>query len=413
VSEAVSDVVVVGAGYAGLAAALHLQEVGLSVVVLEARTRVGGRARTVRLENGAIVELGGEWIFDGYAELEALAERFALPLVPTGVDFSRRRPAGPAASLERQDALIAAAAIGLAKLTLQDRDRRSLGSFLDGFGGDPEASGALRARLEGTCAVPLDRVALSAADDLLRPEGAGPSRRFADGAGALAEAMAGRLAAVRTGRTVWAVEHGGRGVRVSVVGEPGEIEAGAVVLALPLPCLRSLAVEPELPAEVAAALAALEMGVASKLVAALDDEPDPAAHQSLEGPFWWWTARGEDGRPRRCVTAFAGSTEAQATVGSWSRSGWLARVSDLDGSLCVRGRARVVHWGRADALAGGAYCAIPPGAPSLLPALERPFGRVVLAGEHTAGVRWHGTLEGALRSGRRAADVVLELLGGR
>jgi monoamine oxidase len=88
-------------------------------------------------------------------------------------------------------------------------------------------------------------------------------------------------------------------------------------------------------------------------------------------------------------------------------------VSALDGSLRVRGRARVVHWGRNDPLVGGAYCAIPPGAPPLLPALERPFGRVVLAGEHTAGVRWHGTLEGALRSGRRAADAVRAVLAGR
>ncbi len=68
-------------------------------------------------------------------------------------------------------------------------------------------------------------------------------------------------------------------------------------------------------------------------------------------------------------------------------------------------------WG-SDPLAGGAYSAIPPGAVALLPALERPFGRVVLAGEHTAGLRWHGTLEGALRSGRRAARDVREVLGG-
>jgi monoamine oxidase len=174
-----------------------------------------------------------------------------------------------------------------------------------------------------------------------------------------------------------------------------------------------MALDPGPPADVAAALGALEMGVASKLVAALAEEPEPAAHQSLDGPFWCWTARGEDGPARRCVTAFAGSPAARATVGAWGASGWLARVGTLDGFLPVRGRARVVHWGPDDALAGGAYCAIPPGAPPLLPALERPFGRVVLAGEHTAGLRWHGTLEGAVRSGRRAAAVVRGVLGDR
>jgi monoamine oxidase len=406
------DVVVVGAGYAGLAAALHLEESGLAVAVLEARSRVGGRAWTVRLENGALAELGGEWIFEGYDELESLAGRFALRLVPTGVDFSRRLPVGRAPTLARQDAVLAAAHEALGALAPEERDRRSLGSFLDGLGGDPEAAAAVRARLVGTCAVPLERVALSSAEDLLRPGGAGPTRRFADGAGSLAEALAERLADVRTERTVRAVEHGDRGVRVSVEEEHLTLEAGAVVVAVPLPCLRSLALEPRPPADVAAALEALEMGVASKLVAALDGEPEPAAHQTMEGPFWWWTARGEEDRARRCVTAFAGSPDAQAPVGSWGPTGWLARLSELDGSLRVRGRPRVVHWGREDPLAGGAYCAIPPGAPSVLPVLERSFGRVVLAGEHTADLRWHGTLEGALRSGRRAATAVREMLGG-
>jgi monoamine oxidase len=413
VPRVLSDVVVVGAGYAGLAAARDLEEAGLSVVVLEARTRVGGRARTVRLENGAIAELGGEWVFEGYEEIVALAGRFGLPLVPTGVDFSRREPAGPGASLERQDALLAAAAARLDVLTPEERDRRSLGSFLDGLAGDRGAATAIRARCQGTCAVPLERVALSSAADLLRPEGAGPSRRFADGAGALAEAIAGRLADVRTGRTVRRVEHRAGGVRVGIAEESEELEAGAAVVAVPLPCLRSLVVDPGPPEDVVAAIDALEMGVASKLVAALADEPEPVTRQSVEGPFWWWTARGEDGRARRCVTAFAGSPDAQAAVSSWGPAGWLARVSAHDRGLRVPGRGRVVHWGREDALAGGAYSAIPPGAPPLLPALERPFGRVVLAGEHTAGLRWHGTLEGALRSGRRAAAAVREVLVGR
>ena len=45
-----------------------------------------------------------------------------------------------------------------------------------------------------------------------------------------------------------------------------------------------------------------------------------------------------------------------------------------------------------------------------MPALAEPFGRVVLAGEHTAGEAWHGTLEGAVRSGERAAAQVRSLL---
>ena len=55
------DVVVVGAGLAGLTAARDLLATGLSVLVLEARGRVGGRLLNHELEGGAVVELGGQW----------------------------------------------------------------------------------------------------------------------------------------------------------------------------------------------------------------------------------------------------------------------------------------------------------------------------------------------------------------
>jgi monoamine oxidase len=57
-----ADVCVVGAGYAGLAAAYRLKQAGAKVIVVEARNRVGGRSLTAGLKGGGWVDFGGQWV---------------------------------------------------------------------------------------------------------------------------------------------------------------------------------------------------------------------------------------------------------------------------------------------------------------------------------------------------------------
>jgi len=68
-----AKVVVVGAGMAGLTAALRLSRQSHDVTVLEAQNRVGGRVRSVTLSNGEIGELGGEWIRSDQRSVVSLA----------------------------------------------------------------------------------------------------------------------------------------------------------------------------------------------------------------------------------------------------------------------------------------------------------------------------------------------------
>ena len=79
----VADVIVVGAGLAGLIAARDLLANGLSVLVLEARERVGGRLLNHTLENGAVVELGGQWVGPTQDRVLALAQEIGVGLFPT------------------------------------------------------------------------------------------------------------------------------------------------------------------------------------------------------------------------------------------------------------------------------------------------------------------------------------------
>jgi monoamine oxidase len=80
------DVAVVGAGLAGLSAATAIHEAGRSVVVLEARDRVGGRNLDYDIGGGKIVELGGEWTGPGQNRVQALAKRLGIATFETYSD---------------------------------------------------------------------------------------------------------------------------------------------------------------------------------------------------------------------------------------------------------------------------------------------------------------------------------------
>ncbi|EEP77281.1 predicted protein [Uncinocarpus reesii 1704] len=76
------DVIVVGAGLAGLQAAHDIQNAGFSCLVLEARDRVGGKSWTRETKNGKLVDVGAAWINDtNQSKIYALAKRFDLDLI--------------------------------------------------------------------------------------------------------------------------------------------------------------------------------------------------------------------------------------------------------------------------------------------------------------------------------------------
>lgn len=405
-------VVVVGAGFAGLSAALLLREAGLDVTVLEARERVGGRVWSATITNGAVVELGAEWIMDHDAEVLGLAERFGIAAVETGADYGRREPTGPgAAPLGTQDGFLDEASRLRSAMTPEEAAGVSLGGFLDAVPGDDDARRLVKTRLAGTCAQDLDRVTLLQIADDGRAFTHRADRYFRLGPGnqRLAEALADEVDDVRLGNAVDTIRQDHDGVRLRSGGL--EEQADAVVVAVPAPIAARLAFEPALPDDLATALRELPMGVASKLAVATRGRPSIRSLQSTETSMWCWVAHGADGEPRGCVASFAGSPAAQEHLGitQGRMTPWLEALERMNPDLTFEGEPVMYAWAD-DPFTLGAYVAWDAQSWARMDVLARPVGRIAFAGEHTAGAAFHGTMNGALSSGRRAAEQVLAAL---
>lgn len=390
------QVVVVGAGVAGLVAARRLADLGLDVVVLEARDRVGGRLWSHPLPNGEVVELGGEWISSTQEAVIGLAGELGLRLIDSGMDFNSRDEVGgpsiPGDEHERISRLLAQrmAEIGPEALSLMSAE-----TLLEGFGETGQAFAVLRSRLEGTAGAPLGMIAAAEIGEGFGIGDDGSYVRIEGGNDRLAKELASGLH-LRHGAMMESLQQTEDGV--TVVAGAEELTACAVVLAVPLGVLKRLTFEPGLPNEVRSVIEALGMGTGVKVAMATDEPPPMFRRQDTDIPAWYWTGLGPTGSVRRAVTGFAGSRPGVA--GLTSEVGLRLRRAAPETQLV--GDPVVADWG-SDPLAGGCYSLIGPGQRPLLEVLARPLGRVFLAGEHMNG---SGTIDGAIRSGEAAAGMV-------
>ena len=391
-------VVVVGAGFAGLTAARSLVAAGCEVVVIEARDRVGGRVWSVALDNGEIVEMGGEWIASGQTAVLDLASELGVGLIDPGIDFVSRDPVGgETIPVEEHRRVNQALGDLLATIPARTLDLMTAAQVLEQSAEKTPAFDVLRSRLEGTMGAPLEEV--SAAE--IGPDygfGEHSYFRMAGGNSTLANALAQGLD-LQFGVEVQAIAQ--RGGSVLIIARNAVFEAEAAVVAVPLPVLQRLDLDPVPSPPVVAALHALRMGSAAKVVVATGAAPPLTRRQDNDIPAWYWTGLAEGGSIRNAVTGFAGSeTGVKALVAD--PMGRLRRaVPEVD----LIGATTVVDWS-ADPLAGGCYSVIGPGQRALLEMFRRPWGRVVIAGEHSNG---SGSMDGAIRSGIETAEQVLGL----
>ena len=394
-------VVVVGAGFAGLAAADELHRAGVQVEVLEARDRVGGRVWSVPFA-GATAERGAEFILPHDTELIATAGRLGLELVRKGTLYGNREPRGgePAS----RDAVAAA----LEELrALPELQGETINGALTRARVDSGVADAIAARLEVSCAHSADDLDVSVVREGAGAFGDFDTHTIHGGNDRIARELAARVGdAVHLSCAVDAIRWSDS--RVHVQNRSAEISADAAVIAVPASVLDRIEFEPALPDDKLAANRAVRYGQAAKLFVALRTPARPSQILFVPGRWWCYTQLGADGQPLPFVAAFAGSAAAvDAPELDHGPEKWLAALEQLRPDLDLDVGAAMLSTWREDPWVRGAYSARSPYSSLGTPELSRPVGPLAFAGEHTAGA-WHGLMEGALRSGRRAATELLQ-----
>jgi len=425
------DVVVIGAGISGLVAARRLVAKGRSVVVLEARDRVGGRTWNQPLGDGAFAEAGGQWVGAGQDAVLGLGKELKLTTFDHGhagdavVSLGGERMQLPSLtdSSPGTEALVRQIDEAAARITraspwtspdAAELDAQTVAQFLRQSGAGSEAQEAIGGVISGALSAEPSDLSLLYFLFYVRSAGGfkalqvdAQTLRFKEGAQALSLRMAKALGdRVRLGVPVTEVSWTADGVEVQA---GGQAHRGRRLIVAMMPRqVESIRFSPGLPAARVALQQAWVATSGCKVSARYDR------------PFWRDGGLSGESFGDQVVAATFDNTNPGGPgvlMGFADASGGLPTPQDLASALAAyfgpeAGSPTSVvakDWAT-DRWAGGCVSPLPPGVLTEHgPALRTPVGPIHWAGTETSEV-WTGYMDGAVRAGDRAAKEALAAL---
>jgi monoamine oxidase len=404
------DIAIVGAGAAGLAAARALEGAGLTTLILEARSRIGGRAWTHELPAGVIFDEGCGWLHS------ADRNSFVQAAEALGFEIDRGRPHWSDQSFnvgfppeERRAYLRELEAFYLRLEAAAEADEdRAAADFLAPGNRWNALIDAVSTYVNGA---ELDRVSVRDVDAYEDTE---INWRVKRGYGALIAAFGARCP-VALETPVSLIDHAGADLRILT--PRGTLCADKAIVTVPTGLIASGALRfaPALPDKVSAA-AGLPLGVADKVMLALDDDADALPR---DGHLRGSTSRVATGsyhlRPQgfAAIEGYFGGRFARELEEAGEGALAQAAIEEIVALLGSDYRRKLrplkaSRWAR-DPYALGAYSHALPGHAGARAALAAPVdGRIFFAGEATSP-NFFSTAHGARESGERAAR---EAVGG-
>ncbi|RZN07916.1 FAD-dependent oxidoreductase [Bradyrhizobium genosp. SA-3] len=404
------DVAIIGAGAAGLGAAHALAGCGLSVIVLEARDRLGGRAWTVQASPEVVFDVGCGWLHSADKNSFALIAKQLGFEVNTALPPWRERAFGNAfPQTDRDDFMRAMEAFyeRLWQAAQKGKDGPASLSLEPGNRWNPMID-AVSTYVNGCELEDMSTLDWDAYED------SDLNWRVRRGYGTLIAAY-GAPVTVALSCNVTLVDHSGQRIRLET--SRGTLTADKVIVTVPTNLIadETIRFSPPLPAKIDAA-AGLPLGVDDKVTLALDG----AEAFPIEGNLRGATMRTEMGtyhiRPfgQPCIEGFFGGSFARELEDAGEGAIAAQSIDEIAGFLGndIRRKLRPLYesrWAR-DPFAGGSYSHALPGHAGDRAVLAEPVdGRLFFAGEATSP-NFFTTAHGARDSGERAANEALAAL---
>lgn len=454
-----TEVVIVGAGLAGLSAAHLLKKQGKTVCVIEARDRVGGRTFTQSLAGGHRVDLGGQWLGPTQTEMYDLCKKFSLEVFPTYNEGQNlfydqgklKKYSSDADALPKLPLWV------LLNLLYSSKKIRSLCHSLDVEQpwAHPEAwnldgqtfESWIKSQTKSKVAANYYRLIteaifsaeardISALHALFYFKSGGSMEQLAStpqgaqqhvvigGTQQISERLAQEIGLeyIHLNSPVKTVEQDKQGIRLLIQNEQGKtqyIEAQYAIITLPPTLAGRLSYQPPLPAQRDQLTQKIPMGSVIKVMAVYKSPFWRENHltgqvASSEGPIKViFDNSPKDGSLGVLLGFLEANDGRQATILSHEERKKLVIkcFKRFFGPQAEEPLQYLEKDWMSDEFSRGCYGGhFPPGVwTSYGPALREPVGRIHWAGTETATI-WNGYMEGAVRSGKRAAEEVLQVL---
>ncbi|MCO5132501.1 MAG: FAD-dependent oxidoreductase [Xanthobacteraceae bacterium] len=398
------DIAIIGAGAAGLGAARALEGSRLSVVVLEARDRLGGRGHTIAVAPNILFDVGCEWLHS------ADKNTFVDIAEKLGFAIDRNRPPWREQAAfpphERADFLAALDAFYERAEDASDAPHDSVASeWLEPGNRWNPMIDAISTYINGC---ELDQVSVY---DMDAYEDTEVNWRVRRGYGALIAAY-GASCPVALNTIVTRIDHSGPRIRIET--SRGTLSAAKVIVTVPTNLIADEAIRfaPALPAKVGAARG-LPLGLADKVMLALDEPEALPVDGSLRGPLMRTAMGTYHTRPfgQPCIAGFFGGRFARELEDAGEGALAAQSIDEVVAMLGSDFRRRLKplagsRWAH-DPFARGSYSHAMPGCADCRAVLAAPVDdRLFFAGEATSP-HFFSTAHGARDSGERAAREAL------